>query len=353
MWRFLNGSSRQRQGFTLVELLVVIAIIGILIALLLPAVQAAREAARRSQCANNIKQVGLAIHNYADSYQESLPWNGYRGPGGDVGGRQEHYSYSWICNALPYMEQQVLYDMINFDDPDGNGGTAPGPAGPTNRDLRKTILDTVLCPSNEQLKVPNNQCRGPWENNWNQPAARTDYVGSIGHVWAGWRDCGAVPEFNTSDPTGQDHFTIGSSGTPWVGQTNWGEQSRLNGVFTFQSAYRLADISDGTSNTIGVFEDYHWRGGNGISHDRKISADGAWISPLSAVDNLRNPMNNKNPAWLQGAGDVRCHGWSSNHPGGAQAMLCDASVSFFSESMDHWIRYCLATRNGGEAFGMP
>jgi hypothetical protein len=116
---------------------------------------------------------------------------------------------------------------------------------------------------------------------------------------------------------------------------------------------KLSQILDGTSTTIAVYEDYHWRGGNGAVFETAVNTDAAWICPIAAVGSLNNPMNNKNPAWQQGAGDWRCHGWSSNHPGGAQAALADASVRFFSDSIDHWTRYCIATRNGGETVQLP
>jgi prepilin-type N-terminal cleavage/methylation domain-containing protein len=344
-----------REAFTLVELLVVIAIIGILIALLLPAVQAAREAARRSQCTNNLKQLGLAVHNYADKYKEQLPWNAYD-PARVAAG--QYFAFSWITAALPYVEQQPLYDQINFNDPGGNSGTVPLAAGgPTNQDLRKTILDFCLCPSNDQLPVNPNQNRGNSEgSSGGQPAARTDYVGCLGHIWGGWRDCGNVPDFidPATNPPATGRFARGSNpGTPWINQTVVAEQVNVNGVFTFTGSWKLGDILDGTTNTIAVFEDYHWRGGQTPGQfDEGITNDAAWISSLAVVP-LRNPMNNRNPAWLQGAGDVRCHGWSSNHPGGANACVSDGSVRFFSETMDHFVRYALATRKGKETVQVP
>lgn len=113
----------------------------------------------------------------------------------------------------------------------------------------------------------------------------------------------------------------------------------------------MSQITDGTSNTVMLFEDAHWRGGNNpaLAHDKRITDDASWMSPLAAVNSIRNPMNNRNKAWLQGAGDRRCHGWSSFHPGGAHAVLGDASVRFFTESIDHVVRYSLGVRNDGLA----
>ena len=123
----------KRRGFTLIELLVVIAIIAVLIALLLPAVQAAREAARRAQCTNNLKQIGLALHNYESSVS-SLPWG--EGPGG---------WNDWSAQVMltPYMEQSPLFNAINF----ANTGNAVSPSGPQNITVLRINVSTLQCPS--------------------------------------------------------------------------------------------------------------------------------------------------------------------------------------------------------------
>jgi len=354
-------SKPTRRGFTLVELLVVIAIIGILVGLLLPAVQAAREAARRINCSNNLKQLGLACHNYADKYSEGLPWNSDCGSQGhnatiDYGGevRLNVKSFSWMVSILPFVEQQALYDSFWFNEPvqtvNNNGNNSPNanPAnGFINRNLKQTVIKGFICPSNNQ---PNLR-QGLWSSyNDTQglPAAGSDYTGNMGHVWHGWKDCGAVPEW--PDPLGLGRFVRGSSYTPWIDGNNDPSVANTNGVFRVYGNTRLADILDGTSQTIMVFEDMHWNGGNttGAPLDRNPTADSAWASPISVVQSMRNPMNNKNKAWLQGAGDVRCHGWSSNHPGGALAARADATVGFYSESIDRVVQYSIATRAGGE-----
>lgn len=349
-----------RRGFTLVELLVVIAIIGILVALLLPAVQAAREAARRMSCSNNLKQLGLALHNYADKFAEALPWNsdGAWQPQAPMDGAQggtrvysQMKDWSWMANALPYLEQQPLYDRIDFN--------LDNHQGANNIAVRETILQFAICPSNDQDPLRFNQNQGYEAGNGGGPkAAGTDYVGNMGHFWGGWKDCGNVPDFHASDPTagsptGPSRFTRGSlPGTPWV-NGDWDiDLPRLQGVFQYRGSVKLAKITDGTSNTVAVFEDYHWNGGNQAIFNHGNTNDSAWASPLGATGNLRNPMNNKNPAWQMGQGDVRCHGWSSNHPGGALCTLADGSTRFMSETLDHWVRYSIATRNGGEPVDM-
>jgi prepilin-type N-terminal cleavage/methylation domain-containing protein/prepilin-type processing-associated H-X9-DG protein len=339
-----------RPGFTLVELLVVIAIIGILVALLLPAIQAAREAARRTQCVNNLKQLALACQNYADNYKERLPWNS--DPAWQGANRSR--SFSWIVKALPYFEQETLYNQINFDDPGGNRGGNTAPNLVPNRALRQTVLTALLCPSNDQEPLISRQNRGYDEGNGDgggDSAARTDYVGSMGHMWSGWRDCQNAQNAFAGVPDPNGYFVQGG-GTPWVDGNADNEQATVNGLFRYWGSFRLADIRDGTSSTIIVFEDYHWRGVDGNGRlDTTPTTDAAWMSPLGAIGNLRNPLNNRNPAFNQYDGngtEPRCHGWSSNHPGGAQCAFADGSVQFYSNDISPLVKYALATRSGGE-----
>jgi len=336
---------RNARGFTLVELLVVIAIIGILIALLLPAVQAAREAARRSQCSNNLRQLGIACHNYHDVFG-TLPLN-YDASSDTNITRTGRGSFSWIVAALPSMEQQPLFSKINFVDngsgnnPGGNTSNTPL-AGETlhNQDIRQVIIKGLLCPSDSNAPLRENQNGGYQDGAGGGPkGAATDYVGCMGLMNSGWKDCGPYP-----DPTGAP--------STWAdGNTDNSYLTNCNGCFGYRGSARLADIIDGTSNTVMVFEDMHWA--RGKLNRSFCTNDSCWMSPLGAINSLRNPMNNKNPAWFFGDGDVRCHGWTSNHPGGAQATLGDASTRFFSESIDPLIKHHIATRNGNESFQMP
>lgn len=332
-----------RRGFTLVELLVVIAIIGVLIGLLLPAVQAAREAARRSSCTNQLKQLGLAIHNVISSQSETLPYNkdAMRTNAGNTGinkwSLSQNGSYSWIVMCLPYMEQSTLYDRFNFSEDSNSSNNAP---------LGQTQIPSLQCPSNTQVKQ-----RNMWIQNSGGPDgpnfSRHDYSGSLGHIWGGWKDCGAVPEF--TDTRTPSRFVRGSAGTPWVNQQALNEQVKCNGPFKYAGETTLAEITDGTSKTIAVFENMHWRGyNNGVFDFQTPDECASWVSSLGSVHTLRAPMNNQNPSWLQGHGDRRCAGWSSRHPGGASAMQADGSVAFYTEDMDHIVRYSLATMNGGD-----
>ncbi|MCA9061971.1 MAG: DUF1559 domain-containing protein, partial [Planctomycetaceae bacterium] len=288
----------RRRGFTLIELLVVIAIIAILIALLLPAVQQAREAARRTQCKNNLKQLGLAMHNYHDAHN-CFPHNHCRwtnAPNYYGTGPDDNPEWSWIVMSLPYLEQANMYNQIEFH-PTGTNRNAAG-IGTINPTLRVKVIPGLLCPSNDMPAVRTGQRFG-YRSNGSGNAAGTDYVGNMGHIWGGWKDCGAVPDTLVPNNLG----VRGSNpGTPWVNGEQINEQVNVNGVFRYTGVVGIRDIVDGTSNTVAVIENYHWRGGNGATFDRGFNDDTSWMSPLAAIHSMRMPINNRNPAWLQGAG---------------------------------------------------
>ncbi|MCA9176550.1 MAG: DUF1559 domain-containing protein [Planctomycetales bacterium] len=351
----MKSTRVRRQAFTLVELLVVIAIIGVLVALLLPAVQAAREAARRMSCSNNLKQLALSCHNYHDTFKK-LPWNNDLGNSVAPGQPNARWrQLSWIVAVLPYMEQEPLYNRIQDECAamaTGTQNTLNALSSPT----RNAIIESLICPSNNQ--DPIRQSRSGYRHTGTIDSASTDYSGNLGHIWGGWKDCGAVPDFNTEAPaTFTRMFVKGANpGTPWVNGEALGEQINCNGTFKYHGCWALKDILDGTANTIMIFEDMHFRGGNDVTIpvDRNPCDDSSWISGFGAINSARNPINNyRNRAWLQGAGDRRCHGWTSNHPAGAQGALADASVRFFAETIDHATRYKITTRNDNQPVEVP
>jgi prepilin-type N-terminal cleavage/methylation domain-containing protein len=333
----------KRRAFTLIELLVVIAIIAILIALLLPAVQQAREAARRTQCKNNLKQIGLAMHNYHDTYgQFPQNYEATRNPDGNGRGKT---SVSWITASLPYLEQAPLYSQVDFNSTSGatDYNALNNTAAQT---VRTKKLTGLLCPSNPQLALGNfagNYAdNGPWHGNGRDfSAARTDYVGNMGWVFTGWKDCGTdIPQGNA----------------PWVtpdqvynGQAD--QLPRFGGVFWWMGTARIADIIDGTSTTVGVFENHHWNTSKRFPGEQNKAA--AWFTPIGAIDSMHKPINfaPDDVAGGNGGEDTRCSSFSSTHVGGAQALLCDGAVVFISENISRAVYQSLSTRAGGEVVG--
>ncbi len=328
--------SSVRRGFTLVELLVVIAIIGILIALLLPAVQAAREAARRSQCANNMKQVGLALHNYHDTFKSFCPqaiWDG-NPPSGTAGGVTAR-NHTWLTMILPFMEQQPLYDSVDF--------TLPAWGQP----VVGTAVETIRCPSDPDLREPSTS----------HDMAVTNYVanegyhwhpGAVGPIgdWAPWNGAGG----GSPDRTFSDGYTTTGD---------------MLGVFTNLFTCSIRDITDGTSNVAmiaesnaaGFYGGPAWTIGTGKKRYKGAfvcapafvacgrngwgggeSGSGIlWPDGTPAVNGtpFRSNPEVVPPVYMiyRGFNSESYHGCGSLHPGGMQITLADGSTRFLSESM--------------------
>ena len=239
-------SRRRARGFTLIELLVVIAIIAILIALLLPAVQQAREAARRTQCKNNLKQMGLSLHNYMDTANR-LPPAGIHNVGiyaGTFSSRADSTSYgpSWITLSLPYFEQANLYAQYSFS---GAPGTTPRARDPLNVTVVGTQLSAVQCPSDaasEAAKYTNNTAS----------FAKGNYAAN----------CGSGNAFSNTD-------------------FNRGQE---RGPFAISNAFgaKIAQLTDGTSNTILVAEIVAGKNAGDVR--------GAWAYPTGVVISNSDPI---------------------------------------------------------------
>ncbi len=362
----MHTRQRRSRAFTLIELLVVIAIIAILIALLLPAVQQAREAARRTQCRNNLKQLGLAAHNYHDNFNQ-FPMNWYNGQNNTQGDpanpSYNNGSFSWVVAALPYMDQAPLYNQIStyFSISSGPvpncgmGFTTSVGGIPAPRQIAKQVLGNLICPSNDQPTSRTGQIIEPDNGGWNAPYADTagglDYVGNMGHIWSGWHDCDRVPDF----PSADGRFVKGSAGTPWISERWNNDNPNINGVFFFRGSRKIGQIVDGTSNTVMFFESMHWRGGDGANANYNFNYNhqdvANWACALGATAPMRHPINNRNPLWQYGDGDVRNWGPSSRHVGGCHVTLCDGSVRFVSENIDHLVRYNIACAKDNNAVG--
>ncbi len=366
---------RQRSAFTLIELLVVIAIIAILIALLLPAVQQAREAARRTQCKDNLHNIGLACHNYAETFGENLPLNYdpsnglYMRPSGQQV-IERSAGISWITAALPYMDQAPMYNQLEGaglfrSGPEGIPGSGLGYDHPVVRRIAITPLTLFMCPSNPQdvIHPDGNGIYREYYHGYNAvhdagyAAARTDYVGNMGFVWAAWKDCQDMVPFHVGGGS------VGSGDVRWT-DTNWvstfssdvDDYPRVRGCFWSRCSARLAQISDGTSHSVMVFENCHFRYRD---QPGRINRGAAWIGPFTAIDSMGKLMNSDINAnahahdehgnWDQ---DARCVGWSSNHIGGAHALMADGAVRYVNKNIDfNVVQRGIATSGGGETVG--
>ncbi|MCU0877356.1 MAG: DUF1559 domain-containing protein [Pirellulaceae bacterium] len=331
-----NGSA----GFTLVELLVVIAIIGVLVALLLPAVQAARESARRSSCQNNIKQLALGMHNYHDT-MNLLPFC-YLGPAPSTY-NATNFGKSWITMTLPYIEQKPLYDQIDWR-ADLN---ATAPDGTANRNIvvAGTPIKTLLCPSdgnNGQGKMAGRaNVGGTWGVN--------NYKANCGANWA-W----SSSRGNFITPTGQTPPDESVLAPPLPNNNNGLDGG--NGIICRNGGNRqdamkgFPFITDGLSNTFAIGEavpawcthTWWW-----------------WFNGTTATCAI--PLNYKPPTVLartetmeQIAGDWPInYSFMSRHPGGGQFAMCDGSVRFIPENIDLLTYRRLATAGGGIPVQLP
>ena len=351
----LSGSKKTGIGaFTLVELLVVIAIIGVLVALLLPAVQAAREAARRMSCSNNLKQLGLAVISYTDSNNGTLPYSvthwGFQNPDGEK--PKEGYSgRGWITEVLPQMELQSSYDVIqagieasNGDDfllrvSRRRGSTSKGIAHDLARDVVTTQLPVLSCTSDESATVSNNQWH--WRHASNLYIATTSYKGVLGDnvLWTGEVDTNASPDCK-SEGGPNDLFTASGGYGSLSDCHAWTDCGPCNGLFwrmAFTDPVKLKTITDGTSNTLmigeGVVSQDH--------HSAAFFADGDW-AVASIPINFFLEEDKVEEEWYF------ARGFKSYHPGGAQFVRADGSVHFVPEDIDTLAYRALATRNGGE-----
>jgi prepilin-type N-terminal cleavage/methylation domain-containing protein len=322
-----------RRAFTLIELLVVIAIIAILIALLLPAVQQAREAARRSTCKNNLKQIGLALHNYADVNSEYFPLNYSQA---HIGGRGQ--DNSWVVNALPYMDQAPLFNKMIQRNDRASGGNQ-------NLALYRNIIPGLLCPSNPQAAQINGHYY--WRTNQNA-LGRLDYRGVIGSMGTGnlGNNWGKGTGSNYNGTNCPDCYANTNSTNMWI------QRPYLAGVFSFWQSARLAQITDGTSNTIAIAEAIAVRGFTGNPRRRNLAlhirnhpwafAAGAIISGAHAINDYTNSNNETHNAINM----------NSPHVGGTHILLCDGTVKFLNESVDrNRVQRPLSTRAGNTTPG--
>jgi prepilin-type N-terminal cleavage/methylation domain-containing protein/prepilin-type processing-associated H-X9-DG protein len=340
---------RVRSGFTLIELLVVIAIIAVLVALLLPAVQQAREAARRSQCKNNLKQIGLAIANYESTFT-CLPF----GKGLNYAAPAPNYA-RWSVHSmiLPYIDQQPLYNLLNFnfppDTPGMGGVVAFMPAYSTNG------VNTAA----SQTKIPMFLCPSDGDSTTLAWAGGNNYVGNQGSWLC---DLGtAIPALSTTVPTELNH-----------------------GVFFYLSKIRMAAITDGVSNTVFFSEKIRGTGSPNPISDLFVMPTQTTLAGTYATCMTTNPASATpltsvwGASWVMGENcctlynhistpnTISCAGTgftppmtnmamqvtaNSRHAGGVHIMMGDGSVRFVGNSINLGTWQGLATRDGGEVNG--
>jgi prepilin-type N-terminal cleavage/methylation domain-containing protein/prepilin-type processing-associated H-X9-DG protein len=320
------------RGFTLVELLVVIAIIGILVALLLPAIQAAREAARRSQCVNNLKQLGLAMTNYHDTYKQ-LPFGSYSCCWG-----------TWQMSILTFIEEQQLGDMYSWNPKEDtelgfynsvyrydaqNLGASPPIR---NLDVVKTRIATLTCPSDDPQVTT---------------AIATDQTAITFHNY--------VANYGNTDHVGLDHLGpanpayIKYLGSPFVGEDITPKVKRFG---------KFQKFSDGLSKTLLMSETVHGQEGDYRGH--------TWWGWSAGFESFATP-NASDPDLMQNTTSCNpvlpnppCNAMSgpnrfkamarSRHPGGVNAVLCDGSVQFVTDSIDLATWRAASTTQGEEPF---
>lgn len=322
---------RRSRGFTLIELLVVIAIIAILIALLLPAVQQAREAARRTQCKNNLKQYGLALHNYHDvyncfpvsvNYGHSSGWNN-----GVLG---------WQARILPYTEQVSLYNQIDWVNPILPGTSIERVVD--GKPLRQHNVPYAKCPSDASPSP---------DGNW----AQASYSGSVGSQ-----------RMDSANGACQPYITPGvhyqsPGGDPGHGNTH--DKRDISGMFgrVMFSKMDMSDVVDGTTNTIFVGEILpacHDHGGGWWHFNGMAQAHASTSVPMNTKTTCTapyKPQTSEFPGCEAKSNWNLSWGFRSSHVGGAQFLLCDGSVRFISQNIDYQTYQNLGARGDGKVIG--
>ena len=366
---------RASRGFTLIELLVVIAIIAVLIALLLPAVQSAREAARRAQCINNLKQLGLAMHNYI-SQQESFPpvvQNGGRGVWSNFGGQYfDPWPLDWTASVLPQLEQQPLYNALNFSVSSGFNGSDT-----QNTTVLSAQVASLLCPSENQLQGTIGQWgRKNYAANVGGPASSSAWSGifvplkdapdgsnfagcyvngnsgrtvSLASVIDGTSNTAMISETLLGSGLGANKVTIGTTKRKSTYLFPTGVKSPADqGVAGNAAAVNFVNVCKSLPGSTPGFGTLTPPNGN------------VWIAgnPGSCLmwDSYNHFMP-PNAAGCDNTADGNTGGYasvddafppSSNHPGGVNVGFADGSVRFIKDSVNIQTWWGIGTRNGGE-----
>lgn len=318
-----------RKAFTLVELLVVLAIIGVLTALLLPAVQMAREASRRSSCGNNLKQIGLALHNFEGARKRLPPGRGAPLP----------KVFSAHAYLLPYLEQNQVADLLDLDSaPTAFSVGSTTYSGDANHDAAIVSIETLLCPSDPTgERVPN------------IPFGATSYAACAGTgTLVGGSLTGADGVFLLDSKTRFASITDGTSNTAAFSERLLGEGSppaSVPGPAAERGVRELPFGTDPNDSTCGASSAGGWfieRGGKWILGNYGNTLYNHFAPPNVALWDCMDMRQQKGRMAARSA-----------HPGGVSLLRCDGSVAFQSEQVDLAMWRALASRSGGEVLAMP
>lgn len=374
-----------RRAFTLVELLVVIAIIGVLVGMLLPAIQKVREAANRVKCANNLKQMGLGLHNYASTYNDLLPAGGrYRngdlGPCGYAPGQGPQDQGNWIVATLPFMDQGDYYRIFQpYLAPDGPGyypssgvysiwDIPPHPelyagAGATTAPdyfmYRAQPPKYIICPSDSSFVY--------WDT---RPSS--NYGCCVSTINQGHSGCGgdSSPDYSSYaslpglPPAGPNRGLTSLSQVPGLfGTLSYGPYPSTNDPGNNLHVSISKDVPDGTSNVIALGEmlPYQSRENASFRWPSALTANASTLAPINTPTDcfsLNWDCNDPNgvpcsPMWKVNFNYQLANAFKSMHPGGCQFCFADGSVHFLAETVDHNLFQYLGCRNDGMPAQLP
>lgn len=336
-------SKQVRKGFTLIELLVVIAIIAVLIALLLPAVQQAREAARRTQCKNNLKQIGLALHNFHDTFLH-FPVGEYN---------DDHNNWGWIPYILPYMDQSNLYTALQDTATNGNSrmwippNMGGGPNGPNGTSFSIDAYNGANAAGQDTTNLSAGSGyypSGAASAKLNALVCPSDILPAVST--AGYAKSNYVGNLGNSANWGGTTFGYGLTG------------SKNNGILLFANdnnntyVCRMADVSDGTSNTVCVGEASQSVGATSSSTARMPLWAGSQGGG-SGTSQMGQVLRIMDAAYPPANGTIlsQDQAFGSQHVGGLQVLLTDGSVRFVSQNISVATWSAIGSRNGGEIAG--
>lgn len=338
--KWKEAPAASHRGFTLIELLVVIAIIAVLIALLLPAVQQAREAARRTQCKNNLKQYGLAIHNFHDTFGKF--------PAGEY--NDDHTNWGWNMYILPYIDQAPLYTLMTTISDTNCMWLPPNMGGGSN--------GTGTFPSAPNIDGINGATAGYGRCQTNNGCGSATINGGAGSSILNACVCPSdILPVKQKNGMGKTNYLANIGNTRLWGSVNIGSNSyqNQNGVFVLSNdnnntwTVKIADIIDGTSNTlaigeISVTQNATLTNANGPVWAGGMSQFGGWnsanVGEVFRCSDLNFPINSK----LDFA-------FGSQHVGGAHFLMADGSVRFISQNLDGVVFGNVGSRNGQESVG--